>query len=61
MDVKLCILIELLLLCSLVYFSRFLNERLIFFDFFFAQLKCSGRIYTLVAVRGLNKCFLFEQ
>ena len=53
MDVKLHILIELLILYILVCFSGFLNEQLIFYDLF-AQLKWSGRIYTLTAVSGLN-------
>ena len=42
-----------LILYSLMYFTGFLNERLIFYDFF-AQLKLSGRIYTLKAVSGLS-------
>ena len=45
MDVKLRILIELLILYSLVYFTEFLR--------IFAQLKWSGRVYTLKAVSGL--------
>ena len=53
MDVKLRILIELLILYSLLYFTGFLKERLIFYDFF-AQLKWSGRVYTLTAVSGLS-------
>ena len=51
MDVKLRILIELLILYSLVYVTGFLNEWLIFF----AQLKWSGRVYTLTAVSGLSE------
>ena len=35
-------------------FAGFLNEWLIFYVFF-AQLKRSGRIYTLMAVSGLIK------
>ena len=53
MDVKLCILMELLVLYSLVYFSGFLNKRLILYDFF-VQLKWSGYIYKLTAVNGLS-------
>ena len=48
------ILIELLILYSLVYFTGFLNERLIYYVFFFVQLKWSGCIYTLTAVSGLK-------
>ena len=58
-DVKLRILIELLILYSLVYFTRFLNKQLIFYDFVFAQLKWSGRVYTLTAVSGLNVALFF--
>ena len=35
-------------------FMGFLNERLIFYDFF-AQLRWSGLVYTLTAVSGLKK------
>ena len=42
-------------------FFEIFEQTVEFFGFFFAQLKWSGRIYTLAAVRGLNKCFLFEQ
>ena len=35
-----------------MYFTGFLKERLIFYDFF-AQLK-SGRVYMLMAVSGLR-------
>ena len=49
MDFKLRILLELLILYILVYFSGFLNERLIFYELF-----CEGpsalRKYALTAV-----------
>ena len=43
---------ELLILYRLVYYTSFLKELLIFYDFF-AQLKWSGRVYTLKAVSEL--------
>ena len=53
MDLKLCILLELLNHYILVYFSGFLKERLIFYELFFkgpsALRKCA-----LTAVRGLS-------
>ena len=42
-----------LILISLMHFMGFLKERLLFYDFF-AQLKLSGRGYTLMAVSGLG-------
>ena len=53
MDFKLRILLELLILYILVYFSEFFYERLIFYELF-----CEGpsalRKYALTAVRGLS-------
>ena len=53
MDFKLRILLELLILYVLLYFSGFLYERLIFYELF-----CEGtshlRIYALTTVRGLR-------
>ena len=56
MDVKLRILIDLSSLYSLVCFTEFLNKQYIFTNVF-AQLKWSGRIYTLTAVSGLNNLY----
>ena len=61
MVVKLCILIEVLIPYSLVYFMGYLNKQLIFYDFFFAQLKWSGRIYTIMAVSWLRESGLFRR
>ena len=48
MDVKLCIVIELLILYSLVYFMGFLKERLIFY-----KKKCATKVvWTCIHAYG---------
>ena len=43
-----------------MYLTGFLKERLICYGFF-AQLKWSGRVYTLTAVSGLKDAVTFSK
>ena len=50
------ILIEFLILYILVYFSGFLNERLIVYDFFVQLSFCFLVVYTILVVITINHC-----